>query len=147
VIWANAAIGLYTGILAGLHEDWMRMSLFLSGAVVAVFVGAATFVVIRLRDRLPRVEERLRINRRPIPKKAHWVTTSVGTFMVLSITAHMILSIVAGFREDWFRLGIHLAAYAITLIVCAAILAAMNINMYLARLEPLPADPRNVENA
>jgi len=147
VLGANAVIGLYAGILAGFHEDWMRMSLSLFGSVFAVFVGMMAFVVMRLKDRLTRVEERLQIGHKPIPTSVRRTTAAVAIFMVLSGAVHMTLSAIAGFRGDWFRLGIHLTAFAITFIVCTAILAMVGINAHLARLEQLPAGTRKAENA
>jgi hypothetical protein len=147
VLGAGVPIQLYGGILAGLHEDWMRMSLFLFGSVLSVFAGTMTFVGMRLKERLTRVEDRFQVGQEPVPVIVRRIGAGVSIFAVLSIAGHMTLSVIAGFRGNWFRMGIHLTACAITVIVCTGVLAMMSINTRLARLEQLPAGTPKAENA
>ncbi len=147
VFGAGAVVFLYGGILAGLREDWMRMSSSFFLSSFSVFVCTAAFVAARLKDRLTRVEERLEIDHEPIPTAVRRTTTVVGIFMVGSGAVHMTLSGIAGFRGDGLWLGIHLTAFAITLFVCTAIMAVVRVSSHLARLERLLAGTRKAENA
>jgi hypothetical protein len=140
VLTANVVIQLLAGVMAGLGEDWMRMSLFLFGAVLSVFFATTGLVMMSLKDRLAQLENRLHIDRTEIPAGTRRIGAGVGIFSVLSVAACMSLSIVAGFRGDWLRQGLYLAACAITVIVCTGILAALGIKTRFSNLEREPAD-------
>jgi len=143
---AVAAVSLYAGVMAGLHSDWMRMSLSLFTSVLMVFFAMMGFIVMRLKDRLTRLEDRFQIGHEVVPRVVRRVEAAVAIFAVLSIAGHMTLSVVGGFRANWFRMGIHLTACAISVVVCTGILAGMSIGRRMARLEQLPAGTQKAEN-
>ncbi|MEN6424429.1 MAG: hypothetical protein ABFE13_03640 [Phycisphaerales bacterium] len=140
VLGAGAMIQLISGVLAGVHDDWMRMSLFLFGGVLTVFFGMMFALMIGLQGSFGRLEERFQIARTTVPTIVRRVQMAVGVIAVVSVLAHMSLSIVAGFRSEWLRLALHLAACAITAIVCTGILTTLGIGSRLLRLEQRLSD-------
>jgi len=58
-------------------------------------------------------------------------------FMVISWVVLFSLSILAGFRQDWFGLGVLLAICAIILLICTGILMALKIDTCTKHLEEL----------
>ena len=147
VLGVGTVINLYVGVLTGLREDWMRMSLSLFVSVLTVFSVTMGFVVMRLKDHLTRIEDRLQMGRASFPVIIRRIEAGVGIFMVLSIAGHMTLSIIAGFRGNWLQMGVYLTAGAITVIVCTGVLVMIGISTRLARLEQFFAGTRKVENA
>lgn len=147
MLGAGMLIHLYVGVVAGLHQDWMRMSLFLFASVLTAFFGTLGFVVTRVKAHLTRVEERVQMSKEPVPVFVRRLEAGVGIFAVLSIAGHMSLSIIAGFGANWFRMGIHLTACAITVVVCTGVLLMTSINARLVRLERLPVGTPKAENA
>ncbi len=135
VLSANALIDLICGVVAGLQQDWVRMSLCLFGGVLAVFVGATVVVAMRLRDRLDRLDNRCHVDRGAVPTWVRRAQAGVGTFAVVSVAACMSLSWIAGSRGEWLRSALYLTACAVTEIVFMAILSGVGIGMRLRRLE------------
>ena len=147
LLGADAAIFLLAGIMAGFHEDWGRMTLLLFGSVQMVFFGMICLLGMTLNHHLTWLEDYFKIDRKSIPVRPRRIGTAVGIFMVLSVSVHMVLAIVAGFRGHWFGLGIYLTACAVTLILCVGFMFIVGVHARLARLEQLPAGIRKAENA
>lgn len=61
----------------------------------------------------------------------------VGIFMVISVPVHFSMVVLFAVRQDWFMVGIHLVACAITVVICAGVLMALKIDNYSRRLEEL----------
>jgi hypothetical protein len=147
VAGAGTAVNLYAGILAGLCEDWMRMSFSLFTFTLIVFVITRSLTTIRLKDRLTRVEDRFHVGREPAPAVIRRIGAAVGIFLVLSVASNMGLAVVAGLRANWFRMGIHLTACAVSAIISEGILHTITISTRLARLEQLPAGTAKAKDA
>jgi hypothetical protein len=135
VLSANALIDLICGVVAGLQQDWTRMSLCLFGRVLAVLFGTTAVVAMGLRDRLDRLDNRCHVDRGAVPTWVRRAPAGVGTFAVVSVAACMSLSWIAGSRGGWLRSGLYLTACAVTVIVFVAILSGVGIGMRLRRLE------------
>jgi len=141
VVGGSAAISLFAGVMAGVHQDWMRMSLFLFGGVLAVFFATLRCLITGLEDRLGCLEARFQVDQSPVLSiRRRRIQAAVGAFMVLSVAAHMSFSALAGFRGEWLRMALHLSACSITAIVCTSIVAMLSLGPRLSHLEQRAAD-------
>jgi len=135
LLLGNAVIELICGVMWGLQQDWMRMSLLLFGSVLAVFFGTTVAVAMGVRDRLDRLDNRCHVDRGAVPTWVRRAQAGVEAFAVVSVAACMSLSWIAGSRGEWLGSALYLTACAVTVIVVMAILSGAGIGMRLRRLE------------
>ena len=132
------------GVTDGLDKDWVGMTKFLFLSVLFLFFLVNRLLMLKLGNRLSRLEDRLQIDRKPRSSRLRRLSTAVETFMILLM---LLLFAAATHDADWFRLGMHLTACAFIVIVWQGVSAATVIGTHLTWLEQLPAGTRKAENA
>lgn len=140
VFGAGTMIQFFSGIRGGIHQDWMRMSLSLFLGVFFIGVIASGLLMFVLRNHLSRLEAHLKTGPFVLSARAGRTEFAVGAFMVISGAANIVLALLAGFRSEWLRLALHLAAFAVITTICGAVLAILSLGSRLSHLEQQIAD-------
>jgi len=137
VLTIGAVVPLVAGISAALDGDWPRMSLYFFGSALVAFIEMSCLLGIKIDASFRHMERRF-LGEHTAPPQPKCVAVQVLLiFMILSVVVHMSLAAIACLGEHWFRLGVHLMACAITVIVCTAVTYAVAIGARSRRFEKL----------
>lgn len=139
-------VQLLFGALAGLGQDWMRMSIFFFTSFVIVYCCVGFLLGLRIDSSFRRLEDLISKKSdsvRPGNQVVSVVSRVLHVFMVVSVAVQMSLAIFAGLRQDWLWLGVLLAASAITFVICGGVLMALRIHACSKRLEELISKPKD----
>ncbi len=137
IMAACALIPLVGGIVQGLRQDWMRMSLYLFGAVVMLFLGVIAFTSLQTWACFSRIENHFPNRERELPKASPLLVFGLTGVMVISSAVAMSLAVVALLRHAPFSLGVSLTACAVVVLMCVAGLMVLGITVRCRRLEIL----------
>lgn len=137
VLTVGAIVPLVAGISAALDGDWLRMSLYFFGSALVAFVETSCLLGIKIDASFGRMERRFLGEHTAIPQPKCVVVQVLLIFMILSVAIHMSLAAIAHLGEQWFRLGVHLMACAVTVIVCTAVTYIIAIGVRSRRFEKL----------
>lgn len=149
VLIAFGVVQLLAGVLAGLRQDWIGMTIYLVGAVLTVVILTSIPVALKTDNCFNRLEDLISekscsvrpittaSNRKGVRKLNKVIEKIILIFTVISVPVHLSLAIFAGLCQFWFRLGIHLAACTITVVICLGVLMALKIDACTRRLEEL----------
>jgi len=145
----GAMVQLLASVDAGLRQDWTKMILMLFGFVFAVSVCMSIPLALKteacfrglerlVSEKLGSVPSSTSGPDRKSARKANNVVEKIAAlFMILSVPIHLSLGVLAGVHEKWFRLGIHLTACAVTMVVCMVVLMMLKIGTHTKRVEEL----------
>jgi len=141
LLFALSLLQFIVGVIAGLHQDWMKMSIYFFGTVLSIVICTIIPVGRRIDVCFSHMEDIIseRIdsikpvpkttpNPKPIRMASLVIEKVVSIFMVISLPVHLSLGIFWGSREYWLGLGIHLSACAITVFICIGVLMSLRID-------------------
>ncbi len=140
VLIASMVLPLLPGIVAGLVEDWMRMSLCLFSSTLMAFFTANTLLLIRLKTYFKHLENRFPGDFCQSPNTEGFATRILPVLMVVFVPIWMSLSIIAVSRQDPFWLGVSLFACGVTVIVGTDVPIILKITLRLKHLDRLIPD-------
>ena len=148
VVIVSAILLLVAGVLAGLQEDWFRMSLFLFSSALLVLFGMSDLLARRLRTYLRQLASQFSIDDPMSAYKAGLTTYIVFLLMFVPVPISLSLAIIVGLHQNGFWLGVCLFACAITVIIGAHALTIVEVKgrlNYLQKLIPNPDQGRDQE--
>ena len=150
LLLASTLIMLLAGIQEGLCQDWMRMSLLFFSTVLAVFWFMMSLLGLKIDSRFRHIEKIVkeksdsdrpvtatRSDRKVVHNLSRVIAKLAAIIVVISVPVLIFLAIIAGLHKNWFGLGIHLLACAITAVICVVLAMALAIDVRSERVEEL----------
>jgi hypothetical protein len=125
---------LVAGVVAGLQEDWMRMSLYLFGSALVTFFATNILLAIRLKTYFEQLKDRLPINCAESPNVEGLATRILPVLTAILVPFWLSLSIMAILRQNGFWLALCLFACAVTIIVGTGVPIILKITVRLKQL-------------
>jgi len=132
-----AGVILLNGLLAGVHQDWARMALYLSAFILNVSIVTGVVVILTVDRCLKRIADRLG-NTNGVVRAPHQETANVlGLVMVICVPILLLLSWFAGLRQQAFVLGICMTVCAFVIFVGMGMMMALAMLARFERLEQI----------
>ncbi len=138
VVCAVAVSGsLLSGIMHGLRQDWMRMSLFFAGSVLTTFGFVSGIATSKAAARFRKIEDQLQQRELVLAKASPLIAFGFTAFMVITVAVGLCLAIVALFRRDGFGMGLYLTACGLAVVLCWGVSSILATSVQCKRLEML----------
>ncbi len=132
VLSVAAAVDLLAGILAGLQQDWAKMSLLFVGFVLLILISVNFVLAGRIEGAFKCMEDRLPRCRTDVhARNDRAALRRVGVLLTFSAAAEIWVAVFCAFRGAWLVFAVFLTACVVSSIVCTGIGTWLKIRRHI----------------
>ncbi len=132
-----AVVILLNGLLAGVHQNWVRMALYLSVFILNVFIITVVVVILTADRCLKRIAGRLGDASEMLRAPYQKTVNLVGLITAICVALLVVLSWLVGSRQQVLALGICMTACALIVFVSMGVMMTLAIEARFEQLEEI----------